>query len=302
MNELMELSNDIKQIELEIKHHKNIAGQSIWEIGRRLNHVKENDLAHGEFGRWLEKIGIEHRTANRFMKISKEIPYSTPVSKLGYSVIDLIATLPEEQKEMELEKANQGEPSTRRELEEIKRKNREQEKIIEELKNKEPEIIEKEVIKEVEPEDYQFVKNRSDKLENTIRELKRSVQDKDLQLEQVVHQKEMLEMKAEMNEKDSNKYKQLKTQIENLSQEKNELGRQIRTRTELSGLVVTVEHFLKTELAPIKYSRAIREASDDELVQDNLKEIVDRVQDWCNEMYEYVKDNDIIDTEVIYNE
>ena len=51
MNEIA-LSNNLSQIELEISHHKQIAGQSIWEIGRRLNHVKEHNLVHGEFREW----------------------------------------------------------------------------------------------------------------------------------------------------------------------------------------------------------------------------------------------------------
>ena len=100
MNELA-LSTDLKQIELEIQHHKNLAGQSIWEIGRRLNHVKENDLAHGSFGVWLEEQGINHREANRMMRVAEELPNSTTLSILGTTALYLIATLPEEERELE---------------------------------------------------------------------------------------------------------------------------------------------------------------------------------------------------------
>ena len=68
MNEIA-LSNNLSQIELEINHHKQIAGQSIWEIGRRLKHVKENNLTHGEFGKWVEGLGIAKTEASRFIKI-----------------------------------------------------------------------------------------------------------------------------------------------------------------------------------------------------------------------------------------
>ena len=39
-----------------------------------LNHVKENDLAHGDFRNWLKKINIERTEAHRFMKVAKELP------------------------------------------------------------------------------------------------------------------------------------------------------------------------------------------------------------------------------------
>ncbi|WP_249639914.1 DUF3102 domain-containing protein [Streptococcus uberis] len=70
-------------LEWQCQHHKNVAGQSIWEIGRRLNHVKENDLVHGEFMEWVEKIGIKHSEALRMMKASKELPNSSTLANLG---------------------------------------------------------------------------------------------------------------------------------------------------------------------------------------------------------------------------
>ncbi|HFI0183885.1 TPA: DUF3102 domain-containing protein [Streptococcus suis] len=80
--------------ERQSQHHKNIAGQSIWEIGRRLNHVKENDLAHGEFTDWVEnKVGIHLREAQRMMLVSNELPNTTNWSHLSSRAIYLISTI-----------------------------------------------------------------------------------------------------------------------------------------------------------------------------------------------------------------
>nr|DAY44741.1 MAG TPA: Protein of unknown function (DUF3102) [Caudoviricetes sp.] len=153
------LSNNLSQIELEISHHKQIAGQSIWEIGRRLNHVKENDLAHGQFMNWLRKVEIDHTSAKRMMKIANELPNSATLHHLGATALYLIASLPEEEQKNQINRLEQGDSLTVRELQTIKKKYSKALGRIAELEASEPQPKEvvKEVIKEVRvtPPDYQ---------------------------------------------------------------------------------------------------------------------------------------------------
>ncbi|MCR1798326.1 DUF3102 domain-containing protein [Staphylococcus warneri] len=124
MNEL-QLSNDLTTIETEIKSYQNIAGQSIFEIGRRLKHVKENDLAHGEFGKWLEKVNLNKSQASKFIKVSEEFSEISPGKNLGLTVMYELATLPDDIREepQELRNGEVKKPSdmTRKELEDLKR-------------------------------------------------------------------------------------------------------------------------------------------------------------------------------------
>ncbi|PNZ27179.1 hypothetical protein CD122_07255 [Staphylococcus rostri] len=184
MNELA-LSDDLTVIETEIKSYQNIAGQSIFEIGRRLKHVKENDLAHGEWSHWLRSVNLNRTQATKFIKVSEEFSDDSTWNQLGLSAMYMIATLPEEERNVE-HRTSKGEikkpiDMTNRELEQLKRqlKQRDEQnaqlqskveqaqrseeialKQLEDEQNKEPEIIEK----YMEPDDYQSIKNMNEYL------------------------------------------------------------------------------------------------------------------------------------------
>lgn len=100
MNQSM-LDKDLKVLEFEIKQFKQHVGASFWEIGRRLNYVKSNDLTHGQFGDWLVQVGIDHTAANRLMKIANELPNSATLQNLGISVLSLIASIPAEYRDVD---------------------------------------------------------------------------------------------------------------------------------------------------------------------------------------------------------
>lgn len=77
-----------------------IGGQAIFEIGRRLKWVKENDLAHGEYMKWLkESVNMNPTTAQRFVKIASELPNQYSGTDLGWKALYEIATMPADERD-----------------------------------------------------------------------------------------------------------------------------------------------------------------------------------------------------------
>jgi DNA repair exonuclease SbcCD ATPase subunit len=218
MNEVS-LSNNLSQIELEINHHKQIAGQSIWEIGRRLNHVKENNLVHGEFREWLERVGINYREANRMMTVAKKLPNVTTWSHLGNRALYLLATLPEEEKQEQIEKIEQGDTPTVKELEEVKKKLKLKDQALEAVKGelkraKAIKPIEKVIEKEIIPDDYKAAQELNKKLLAKNKELSNSEQAANERVQFIESQlKELMNQRQEVDEK-SAKYDELTRAIE----------------------------------------------------------------------------------------
>ncbi|OAO20571.1 pathogenicity island protein [Staphylococcus cohnii] len=100
-----------------------------------MKHVKENDLAHGEFRKWLDSIGVEKTFAAKAMKITNELGANVErVQHLGIRALSQIATIPEDKREQKHETSS-GEMKTpyemtNKEREEFKRqlKQRDEEK------------------------------------------------------------------------------------------------------------------------------------------------------------------------------
>ncbi|HFR2949346.1 TPA: DUF3102 domain-containing protein [Streptococcus agalactiae] len=301
------LSNNLAQIELEISHHKQIAGQSIWEIGRRLNHVKEHDLAHGEFIQWLKKINIERTEAHRMMKVAEQLPDVATLQHLGTTALHLIATLPDDQKREQLERIENGDNPTVRELQELKRENnrlkaenarleQQKENLAEQALS--AKIVEKEVIKEVIPDDYESTKQLNQTLLGKNKELSKMVDDA-LQHEEYLKSqlKEFYAKRDEVNHK-SAKYDELTEAIKQSEGKLNSYQKKIASYKNITELLKKGD-LLLLEMSGLIYADETHYIQRDGLIKQEFDSLVDRGLKLFNDLDMKRKNTEILEGEVL---
>ena len=298
MNEIA-LSNNLSQIELEIKHHKQIAGQSIWEIGRRLQHVKENNLIHGDFGKWLDDIKISHSEARKMMTIAKQLSSNrSTLNDLGTSALYLIATLPEEEKQEQIEKIEQGESPTVRELQEVRRRLKLKDQALEAVKGeleraKAVKPVEKVIEKEVIPHDYKATQDLNKQLLGKNKDLSD-------ELDSVKRSLRLKEASYEMLEKETSEALALKESIEHLRADKETLENSVTNLFNLSKLVTKFENFFDEEMAPLRFKTLIQGIGKDAQIE-KLRDILTLTENWLDEMNKIIPEDGrtIIEGEII---
>lgn len=308
MNEL-QLSNDLTTIETEIKSYQNIAGQSIFEIGRRLKHVKENDLAHGEFGKWLETINLNRFTASKMMKVSEKLNSNVyTYTQLGLNALEMIATLPKEERTKE-HTTSKGEVKTPdemtvRELRELKKKLKQRDeqnaqlqsqveqaqrseeiakKQLEDAESREPEVIEK----YMEPEDYQETKNALAQ----SRHQQKLIEQRNQKLEKDI--KEMEQRRDEVSEK-SQKYDELNKALGDMNRKLDDGQRRLKAQKEVYDLVKKGEELIK-EIAPMTYFIHDEYILSNEYAIKPIKKIADDLLDLSQKLNKQISKGDVID-------
>ena len=298
----IKLSSDINVITAEINSYKQIAGQSIWEIGRRLNYVKENDLVHGEFIEWINSLGMDRTEAFRFMKVANELPNVDTWQHLGNRALYLVATLPEEERTQE-HVTSKGEVKTPddmtvRELQELKKQLKAkdeqiamQAKMIDDLSEQEPEIIEKEVVVEKIPDDYSFFKGNYEVTKSNYEFYKS-------QNENLRNEIKNLEERIKQESSSEQETKLLQEKITALESTRFEMHEKEKSYKRVTNLSLEIENILDNH-ACLKYSKDFKNLSLDRQAFLELEDSIERLEQWISEIKSELPNKNIIEGELL---
>lgn len=168
------------------------------------------------------------------MKVAKELPNYSTLSNLGRTALYLIATLPEEEREEQIQRIEDGDNPTVRELKEVKKKlnlrklaNKHLQAENERIKSAKVEV--KETIKEVIPDDYRATQDLNKQLLEKNKKLSKSVK--------------AMEEREEVDKK-SAQYDELTRAIEESQGQLNSVQKQISAYKNITSLLQKGNDFL----------------------------------------------------------
>lgn len=282
----------LKQKEFNMRE---IVGKAYTELGRELKEAQDMlaKNGYGCFRSWIESLGMKkdavNRLINRYDLIvancdDQELIEDLPVS-LTYEIAKPSSESTESKKQAK-EAVLNGEIKTLKEYKELEAKLRKAE---EDNKNLSYELSQEKknrtvVEKVIDNTDYKLIDT-----------LKKELEYKNKKYENLSKQKMILEQQLERSDVKVKEYEELTNKLKAVTREQDDLGRQVEATSELSEMVWEIEKLLKGSLAPVKYAKAIRNMSDNQIIMNNLDSVIGHVESWCKEMRKITNKNNIIE-------
>ena len=294
------LSNDLTQLTTEIRAYQAVGNKAIFEIGSRIKKVKQEDLSHGQYGKWVESVGLDRHKADKFIKISDELSNGSTSTNLGFEGLYQIATMPAEERnqpqQLDSGEIKKPDEMTVRELRETKKKLKQSEEanktldgilsenaetisaLEQQVKNKpKPEVVEKEVEVEKVPDDYDYIKGAFENIKGTN------------------------EMYKEQNEELRRELKSYSNQpnVDNseLLAKKEKLEAEISTLENVSGLGEEINDFIN-RVSSYEYQIDMRKLASKRDVLKSIHEAIDGLKKWCSDFENELPTQNFIEGEI----
>src|SRR5699024_5017409 len=183
-------------------------------------------------------------------------PNDETFQHLGSTALYLIATLPEEDRGKG-HVTSKGETKTVdemtvRELQELKRKNKQQSEEIERLKNKPPQVIEKPVPKEVVPHDYGGLKSDNQQLSRALQQAQSELERTRSRNKAIEEERNRLRSQMQDMGDKSSKYDEMNEAIQKMNGQLDAGQQKLKAQKEIYDLVKNAETLIR-EIAPLTY-------------------------------------------------
>lgn len=287
-----------------------IQSKSAYEIGKQL--VKAQEVLaknrYGCFEEWYSSLGFRKTKAYEYIN-----HYNFIRSQSEQLNIETFEELPKKlQSEMSKPSANpelnqkvfDGDITTHKQYKELERQLKLAEADKERLKQQNErlaeqalsaKVVEKEVVIEKVPDDYESTKQLNRTLLDKNKELSTTLEETEWELDS--KKLELATIKLE-----SQRAIEVTDQIRHLEGKKEKLENLITSISELSSIISDVQNFFDTKMAPLRFKPIINNVNAHYSVTEVTK-MVNTVQSWCDEMYKIIPSgNRKIIEEVIINE
>lgn len=292
-------TNTASFLKLKEQEMHSIVLNSSVQLGEKLIEAQEKLAKYntGTFEKWFVSLGLKKQTVYNYINQAKfvhQMDESKQIEMFQELPMTLKTEISKPSAEPEaVELVLSGDIKTTKEYRELEKQLKSkdeqiamQAQMIDDLTEQEPEVIEKKVVVEKIPADYENLKTTNEQLEK--------------QLSSVRNDLKMKKMQYDLLEQNTESAKALEANIKALQQKEKSIDQRVKATIEFNDLMREIETFFDTKMASLRFKPLINDLYDTE-ASNKLSEVVNSVDFWVSEMRKIIPNEKtkIIEGEII---